>query len=112
MDLNLLRVLDVLLAESSVTRAADRLGTSPAAVSRQLARLRRAVGDPLLVRAGQHLVPTPRAEQLRDQVTAALAAADDVLRPGAGFDAAHLHRTFRVQASELLLTALAPALLQ
>ncbi|MCZ9342029.1 LysR family transcriptional regulator, partial [Streptomyces sp. TRM76130] len=53
MDLNLLRALDALLQENSVTRAAERLGTSPAAVSRTLARLRRAVGDPLLVRAGQ-----------------------------------------------------------
>ena len=111
MDLNLLRVLDVLLREGSVTRAADQLGTSPAAVSRQLGRLRRAVGDPLLVRAGQHLVPTPRAEQLRDQVSALLKAADDVLRPGAGFDPAALHRTFHLQASELLLAALAPPLL-
>ncbi|NUR57301.1 MAG: LysR family transcriptional regulator [Catenulispora sp.] len=111
MDLNLLRVLDVLLQEGSVTRAADQLGTSPAAVSRQLGRLRRAVGDPLLVRAGQHLVPTPRAEQLRDQVSALLAAADDVLRPGAGFDPAAQHRTFRLQASELLSAALAPKLL-
>ncbi|WP_328764907.1 LysR family transcriptional regulator [Streptomyces sp. NBC_00272] len=52
MDLNLLRVLDALLQENSVPRAAERLGTSPAAVSRTLARLRRTVGDPLLVRAG------------------------------------------------------------
>lgn len=111
MDLNLLRVLDALLQQASVTRAADQLGTSPAAVSRQLARLRRAVGDPLLVRAGQQLVPTPRAEQLRDQVSALLAAADDVLRPGAGFDPAHLHRTFHVQASELLVSGLAACLL-
>lgn len=112
MDLNLLRVLDALLAEASVTRAAETLGTSPAAVSRQLGRLRRAVGDPLLVRAGQHLVPTARAEELREQVSALLAAAQDVLRPGAGFDAAALHRTFRVQASELLVSHLAPALLR
>lgn len=95
MDLNLLRVLDALLQENSVTRAAERLGTSPAAVSRTLARLRRAVGDPLLVRAGQGMVPTPRALELRDEVAALLRGCDNVLRPGAGFDAVHLQRTDR-----------------
>ncbi|MGV9993385.1 LysR family transcriptional regulator [Streptomyces sp. NPDC003374] len=107
MDLNLLRVLDALLQENSVTRAAERLGTSPAAASRALARLRRAVGDPLLVRAGQRMVPTPRALELRDQVAVLLRGCDDVLRPGAGFDPVHLRRSFTVQATDLLLTGLA-----
>ncbi|MEU3494820.1 LysR family transcriptional regulator [Kitasatospora cineracea] len=107
MDLNLLRVLDVLLQEHSVTRAAERLGTSPAAVSRSLARLRRAVGDPLLVRAGQGLVPTPRAVELRGEVAELIRSCARVLRPGAGFEAVHLHRTFTVQAAELLLAAVA-----
>ncbi|MFF0465038.1 LysR family transcriptional regulator [Streptomyces mexicanus] len=110
MDLNLLRVLDALLQENSVTRAAERLGTSPAAVSRSLARLRRAVGDPLLVRAGQGLVPTPRALELRDEVGALLRGCDNVLRPGAGFDPVHLRRTFTVQAAELLVVGLAGTL--
>ncbi|MGW4274019.1 LysR family transcriptional regulator [Streptomyces seoulensis] len=110
MDLNLLRALDALLQENSVTRAAERLGTSPAAVSRTLARLRRAVGDPLLVRAGQGLVPTPRALELRDEVRALLRGCDDVLRPGAGFEAVHLQRAFTVQSTELLLAGLAGAL--
>ncbi|ALO12762.1 LysR family transcriptional regulator [Streptomyces venezuelae] len=110
MDLNLLRILDVLLQENSVTRAAERLGTSPAAVSRSLARLRRAVGDPLLVRAGQGMVPTPRAVELRDEVGALLRGCDDVLRPGPGFDAVRLQRTFTVQAADLLLVGLAGCL--
>ncbi|ANP51532.1 DNA-binding transcriptional LysR family regulator [Streptomyces griseochromogenes] len=107
MDLNLLRVLDALLQENSVTRAAERLGTSPAAVSRTLARLRRAVGDPLLVRAGQGLVPTPRALELREEVGVLLRGCDNVLRPGDGFEAVHLQRTFTVQATDLLLVGLA-----
>lgn len=107
MDLNLLRALDALLQENSVTRAAELLGTSPAAASRMLARLRRAVGDPLLVRAGQRMVPTPRALELRDEVSALLRGCDNLLRPGAGFAAAHLQRSFTVQASELLLVGLA-----
>lgn len=107
LDLNLLRALDALLRENSVTRAAERLGTSPAAMSRTLARLRRAVGDPLLVRAGQGMVPTPRAAELREEVGALLRGCDDVLRPGAGFDAAHLQRTFTVQAADVLLAGVA-----
>ncbi|MGW3043848.1 LysR family transcriptional regulator [Kitasatospora sp. NPDC001159] len=107
MDLNLLRALDALLQENSVTRAAERLGTSPAAVSRMLARLRRAVGDPLLVRAGQGLVPTPRAVELREEVGALLRGCENVLRPGAGFDPAHLERTFTVQTSDLVLVRVA-----
>ena len=67
-DLNLLTALDALLAEGSVTGAARRLGLSSSAMSRTLARLRSATGDPLLVRAGRGLVPTPRAAELRDQV--------------------------------------------
>ncbi|MEV4441272.1 LysR family transcriptional regulator [Streptomyces sp. NPDC049577] len=112
MDLNLLRALDALLQENSVTRAAERLGTSPAAVSRTLARLRRAVGDPLLVRAGQGMVPTPRAVELRDEVSALLRSCDEVLRPGAGFDPVHLRRTFTVQAADVLLVGLAGALIE
>ncbi|MFF0274423.1 MULTISPECIES: LysR family transcriptional regulator [unclassified Streptomyces] len=110
MDLNLLRVLDALLQENSVTRAAERLGTSPAAVSRTLARLRRTVGDPLLVRAGQGLVPTPRAVELRDEVGALLRSCDSVLRPGPGFDPADLRRTFTVQAADLMQVGLAGGL--
>ncbi|MFI8927023.1 LysR family transcriptional regulator [Streptomyces sp. NPDC053474] len=110
MDLNLLRALDALLQENSVTRAAERLGTSPAAASRTLARLRRAVGDPLLVRAGQGMVPTPRALELREQVAALLRGCDDVLRPGAGFAAEHLRRTFTVQTIDLLQAGLAGTL--
>ena len=67
-DLNLLVTLDVLLAEGSVARAAQRLRLSPSAMSRALARLRETTGDPLLVRAGRGLVPTPRALELRERV--------------------------------------------
>src|SRR5262252_2212629 len=67
-DLNLLVALDALLAERSVTRAASRVGLSQPGMSNALARLRKLFGDPLLVREGMTLVPTPRAESLRQPV--------------------------------------------
>ena len=66
-DLNLLVTLDVLLAEGSVARAARRLRLSPSAMSRALARLRTATGDPLLVRAGRGLVVCLPAECRPDE---------------------------------------------
>ncbi len=63
-NLNLLVVLDALLQELSVTRAAQRIGLSQSAVSHALKRLRELLGDPLLLRTSRGMVPTPRAEQL------------------------------------------------
>ncbi|MDT8356731.1 LysR family transcriptional regulator [Roseomonas mucosa] len=107
-DLNLLAALDVLLAEASVTGAARRLGLSPSAMSRTLTRLRRATGDPLLVRAGRGLVPTPRATELRDRVHELAREARAVLRPQpACVDIAALDRSFTIRASEGFLEVLA-----
>jgi DNA-binding transcriptional LysR family regulator len=64
-DLNLILALDALLSEASVAGAARRLRLSPSAMSRTLARLRAATGDPLLVRAGREMALTPHAEALR-----------------------------------------------
>ncbi|MGC8401127.1 helix-turn-helix domain-containing protein [Enterobacter mori] len=58
-DFNLLVALDVLLAEASVAAAARRLNLSTSAMSRTLSRLREVTGDPILVRAGRHMVLTP-----------------------------------------------------
>jgi DNA-binding transcriptional LysR family regulator len=99
-DLNLLFTLDVLLAEGSVARAARRLHLSPSAMSRALARLRAATGDPLLVRAGRALVASPRAIELRDSVSQLVHAAEAALRPANKLDLAHLERTFTLRASE------------
>lgn len=100
-DLNLLRALEALLAEGSVTGAARRLGLSNSAMSRTLTRLRSAMGDPLLVRAGRGLVPTPRAVELRDRVQALSRDVLTVLRPPVGdLDMAALERTFTIRASE------------
>ncbi|EXG82661.1 LysR family transcriptional regulator [Cryptosporangium arvum] len=111
LDANLAVALDALLAECSVTLAAARLRTSPAAMSRTLARLRRVLRDPLLVRAGQTMVLTPRAEALRDEAAAVVGRLEALLAPGGDVDPAALVRTFTVQASDLVGAALAPGLL-
>ncbi|GAA4620441.1 LysR family transcriptional regulator [Saccharopolyspora hordei] len=111
MDLNLLVALDALLREQSVTRAAEQLQTSPAALSRTLGRIRRVLRDPVLVRAGQRMVLTPRAVELRDEVHAVVERSRALLTPGSQFDPATLTRTFTIQTSDLLSGALAPALL-
>ena len=99
-DLNLLVTLDVLLAEGSVARAARRLRLSPSAMSRALARLREATGDPLLVRAGRGLVPTPRALELRGRVGQVVQEAQEVLRPAEQVDLARVARTFTLRTGE------------
>ncbi|MEU6148536.1 LysR family transcriptional regulator [Actinosynnema sp. NPDC047251] len=109
-DLNLLATLDVLLEEGSVTRAGERLALSPSAMSRALARLRRATGDPLLVRAGRGLVPTPRALELRERVRGLVVEAEEVLRPAARLDLATLERTFSLRASDGFVERFGPGL--
>jgi len=99
-DLNLLVTLDVLLAEGSVARAARRLRLSPSAMSRALARLRDATGDPLLVRAGRDLVPSPRALELRERVSQIVHDAEAALRPADTLVLAQLDRAFTLRTSE------------
>jgi DNA-binding transcriptional LysR family regulator len=111
-DLNLLVTLDVLLAEGSVAGAARRLRLSPSAMSRTLARLRETTGDPLLVRAGRGLVPTPRALAMRERVSGLVQEAAAVLRPAGGLDLLTLARTFTLRTSEGFAEYFAPALLE
>ncbi|SDN72705.1 DNA-binding transcriptional regulator, LysR family [Polaromonas sp. JS666] len=110
-DFNLLVVLDVLLAEGSVAGAARRLRLSPSAMSRALARLRETTGDPLLVRAGRGLVPTPRAMELREQVGQLVQDAQAVLRPAEKLDLQQLARTFTLRTREGFVENFGPALL-
>ncbi len=99
-DLNLLVTLDVLLEEGSVARAARRLRLSPSAMSRTLARLRRATGDPLLVRAGRGLIPTPRALELRGRVGSVVQEGQALLRPAETLDLKSVVRTFTLRTSD------------
>lgn len=99
-DLNLLITLEAVLSEGSVARAARRLRLSPSAMSRALARLRETIGDPLLVRAGRGLVPTPRALELRPRVGELLRETREVLQPAEAPDLRRVVRVFTVRTSE------------
>lgn len=110
-DLNLLVTLDVLLSEGSVARAGQRLRLSPSAMSRALARLRATTGDPLLVRAGRGLVPTPRALALRERVSQLVQDAESVLRPAERLTLTTLVRTFTLRTSEGFVENFGPPLL-
>ncbi len=99
-DFNLLAVLDAVLTEGSVVGAARRLRLSPSAMSRALARLRETTGDPLLVRAGRALVPTPRAIELRDKVSVLVQETEAVLRPAEALKLNELVRTFTLRTRE------------
>lgn len=105
-DLNLLATLDVLLRAGSVTRAARQLGRTPSAVSHSLARARALFDDPLLVREGHRMTPTPRAEELAPRLERALAGVGQLLTEPAGFDPATSTRRFSLACPDLLAPAL------
>ena len=109
-DLNLLAHLAVLLQTRSVTLAAQRVGISQPAMSRSLARLRRLLGDPLLVRTRNGMLPTKRAEEMIDPLQQWLTEAGLILLPP-GLEPRRLIRRFRIAASDHgVRTLVAPAL--
>jgi DNA-binding transcriptional LysR family regulator len=109
-DANLLLALDALFQAGSVTGAARRRNVSPPAMSHTLSRLRLAVGDPLFVRAGNRLVPTPRALAMRERVSRAAAEVGSLLRPDLPLDLATLERTFIIRASDATIVTVGHAL--
>jgi DNA-binding transcriptional LysR family regulator len=109
-DANLLLALDALLRDGSVTGAARRMHVTPPAMSHTLARLRETLGDPLFVRAGNRLVPTPRAVALRERVARVASEIGDLLRPDQPLDVAALERTFVIRASDATIVILGRAL--
>jgi DNA-binding transcriptional LysR family regulator len=112
LDLNLLVVLDVLLAERNVTHAAQRLGLSQPTVSNALARLREALGDRLLVRTAQGMVPTARALAVQHQLSAALGGLAAVVNVGASFDPRTARRSFVIAATDYVQFVLLGELLR
>lgn len=110
LDLNLVTALDALLAERHVTRAAHRLGITQSAASHALARLRDALGDPLLVRgpAGT-MVATPLAQRIAPQLRKVLDDLAGILR-GEAFDPATARRTFQLGGGDYVELVLLPRL--
>ncbi|MEE5065143.1 LysR family transcriptional regulator [Pseudomonas alliivorans] len=100
-DLNLLIALDALLDEGSVVGAARRMHLSPAAMSRTLTRIREATGDPVLVRAGRGLVPTPRALAMQAQVRELVEQAAQVFQARDEVDMSTLERCFNVRSNDV-----------
>ena len=104
LDLNLLKALDALLDERSVTRAANRLSLTQPAVSGMLSRLRESFADPLFVRAQRGIVPTSRAEQLAAPVKKLLADIEGMLQPQS-FDPLTASMTIRIASTDYALRA-------
>jgi DNA-binding transcriptional LysR family regulator len=109
-DLSLLHPLDALLQEESVTAAAKRALLTTPAMSRALGRLREALADPLLVRAGGRMVLTPYAVALRERAHAARAEANAVLGPATHASLEHLERTLVIRASDAVAGLIAAPL--
>ncbi|MEU6587708.1 LysR family transcriptional regulator [Streptomyces sp. NPDC046881] len=111
LDLNLLVALDVLLEEQSVQGAAQRLHLSEPAMSRTLGRIRKALGDPVLVRAGRRMVPTPHALAVRAEVSAVVERARALFAPVRDTDLRTVTRTFTILGHDAMAATQAAALL-
>ena len=108
-DLNLLVLLDALLETHSVKLAARRVALSPSAASHALARLRQLLGDPILVRAGQRLVPSARGARLRGELRQLLEGVERLLGPE-DVDPTRLRRTFTIASNDYAEVVVMPAL--
>ncbi|WP_203008281.1 LysR family transcriptional regulator [Pseudomonas paraversuta] len=111
-DLNPLVALNVLLEEGSVVGAARRMNLSAPAMSRTLTRIRDALNDPILVRSGRGLVPTPRALELREQVRGVVELAHGVFTQSQDSDLRLLERTFSIRANDVFFGVYGGALRQ
>ncbi|RJX75343.1 LysR family transcriptional regulator [Vibrio sinensis] len=107
LNLNLLRSLHVLLEECHVSRAAERLHLTQSAVSRQLAQLRELCADPLLVRAGNRLVPTPRAIAIQTKLNILLGEFDQILNEKP-FDPQTWQQEFVISSSDYVAQYIIP----
>jgi len=110
-DLNLLVVLDALLAERSVTRAAERLHLSQSATSAALARLRHVFGDPLLLRTAGGMLPSSRGSELEMPVRTLLADVERIVQSGQDFNPGTSATTFTISASDYVEFTILPRLI-
>ncbi len=112
LDLNLLVALEVVLEERQLARAAERLHLTPASLNASLNRLRRLLGDPLLVRAQGQLSLTPRAKALQAPLRAALEQVRALLEPAGSFDPPSSLATFTLSVSDYAELVILPRLIQ
>jgi DNA-binding transcriptional LysR family regulator len=111
LDLQHLKILHMLLAERSLTRAAASLDLTQPAISKTLARLRTYFGDPLFVRVGMRMEPTPKAMELAEPVKAILDRMRDLRVGHENFDPATSERTFSLFMIDAAVVQLLPPLL-
>src|SRR5882672_10632590 len=104
-------MLDTVLAERSVVRAARRLHVTPSAISNALARLRSALGDPLVTRSGRGIVPTPRAAELAPVLARALGEIERAVQKDA-FDPSSTTRQFALAIADAGQIARLPRLVR
>jgi len=109
-DLNLLKVLDILLEERNVTKASERLGRSQPGVSNALNRLRGMLDDPLLVRGNGGLDLTARAETMRQPVRDIIRSIENCLADASTFDPASAIGVFSIGAPDNLSLPIIPRL--
>jgi DNA-binding transcriptional LysR family regulator len=111
-DLNLLVALDALVGTSSVTKAARQNGITQPAMSNALRRLRDVCGDPILVKHGRSLVPTPWARDVRPVLARALGDLDAALSTGRSFDPSGAKAAMTIAMSDYWQFSLLPRLLE
>jgi len=109
-DLKLLQLLDHIYTTQSVSRTAEKMGLSQPTVSIGLAKLRKALGDPLFVKTAGGMQPTPRTEDLMPSVRQVLAGLSQLLSNVSHFDAASSERTFRIFMTDASHITLMPRL--
>jgi DNA-binding transcriptional LysR family regulator len=110
-DLNLLVALQILIEEQSVTRAAARLFITQPAMSKTLQRLRELFDDPLFIRSGRGLVPTPRAVELEKQLPVVLSSVSDLVVQSQ-FDPLTYEGEIYIMTAEFIAVQVMPSLTQ
>ncbi|MBF0851481.1 LysR family transcriptional regulator [Gluconobacter sp. R75690] len=110
-DLDLLRYLQVLVEEESVSQAARRLKVSDAAMSRHLATLRTVFGDPILVLSGRRMVATTFANRIRDRVQSIVRDADALVNDSETLNLRNISPRFTIRANDLIVGAFGHAIL-
>ncbi|SFF56603.1 DNA-binding transcriptional regulator, LysR family [Fontimonas thermophila] len=110
-DLNLLVVLDAIFSEGGITKAGEKLHLTQPAISHALARMRELFGDPLFVREGRRMVPTPLARSLMQPVRRALHGLEVALNEAQRFDPATTQRHFTIGVRDVLEATVLPPLL-